>query len=208
MNKKIKTKTLISVGVQKTKTKDVEIVFDTLRKLPEPEKSAIPIGQNFFYQIKQTKDERHFPYVESGIGEFYKKNNKIFFKREYVFWVEKDNAAYKPRNGISPVLKDTQGHNFILFKYLPQNYKNILVSKNSVLCSTEPFTPTPVELQDNTLLGKLNNIIQSIDQNELWSILLKNNKKPVEGSIRYNKKQKCFQGYDGKKWRTLMWGEE
>ena len=196
------------MGVEKTKTKDVEIVFDTLKKFPEPEKSAIPIGQNFFYQIKQAKNERLYAYSESGLGEFYKKSNKIFFKREYVFWVEKDNTAYKPIDGVPPTLNDLKDHKFILLKYLPENYKNILVSKNSVLCSTEPFTPTPVELQDNTLLGKLDNIIQSIDQNELWSILLQNNRKPVEGSIRYNKKQKCFQGYDGKEWRTLMWGEE
>ena len=115
MNKKIKTKTLISVGVQKTETKDVEIVFDALRKLPEPEKSAIPVGQNFFYQIKQTKDERLNTYCESGLGEFYKKRNKFFFKREYVFWVEKDDTSYRPRNGTPPVLNDLEGHNFILF---------------------------------------------------------------------------------------------
>ena len=198
----------MSVGVKKTETKDVEIVFDTLKNFPEPEKSAIPVGQNFFYQIKQTKNERHFPYIESGLGEFYKKGRKIFFRREYVFFIEEPDTAFKPRFGNPPKLQELEGHKFILLKYLPENYKNILASKNSVLCSTEPFTPTPVELQDNTLLGKLDNIIQSIDQNELWSILLKNNKKPVEGSIRYNKKQKCFQGYDGKEWRTLMWGEE
>ena len=194
--------------MEKTKTKDVEIVFDTLKNFPEPEKSAIPVGQNFFYQIKQTKDERHFPYIESGLGEFYKKGRKIFFRREYVFFIEESDTAFKPRFGNPPKLQELEGHKFILLKYLPENYKNILASRNSVLCSTEPFTPTPVELQNNTLLGKLDNIIQSIDQNELWSILLQNNKKPVEGSIRYNKKQKCFQGYDGKEWRTLMWGEE
>lgn len=208
MKEKNKTETLISVGVAKTATKDVEIVFDTLRKYPEPQKSAIPVGQNFFYQIKQTKDERHFSYSESGIGEFYKKRNKIFFRREYVFWVERDGTSFKPTRGNVPNLENIEDHKFILLKYLPKDYKNILASKNSVICSTEPFTPTPVELQDNTLLGKLDNIIQSIDQNELWSILLQNNKKPVEGSIRYNKKQKYFQGYDGKEWRTLMWGEE
>jgi hypothetical protein len=189
----------------------VEIVFDTLDTFPEPEKSAIPVGQNFFYEIKETKDERHFSYVESGIGEFYKKSNKIFFKREYVFSVvsnKESSENYKPFQGKPPKIEQESDSKLILTRYLPESYQQILASKNSVLCSTEPFTPTPVELQDNTLLGKLNNIIQSIDQNELWSILLQNNKKPVEGSIRYNKKQKCFQGYDGKEWRTLMWGEE
>ena len=208
MNKKKRTPTIETVGVKKTAEKDVELVFDILESFRDPEESAIPIGQNFFYEIKQTKDERNFIYSESGIGEFYKKRNKFFFKREYVFLVEKDGGKYKPANGSAPRLEQETDHRFILFNSPPKNYKNILASKNSVLCSTEPFTPTPVELQDNTLLGKLNNIIQSIDQNELWSILLKNNKKPVEGSIRYNKKQKCFQGYDGKEWRTLMWGEE
>jgi len=203
-----KTETLVTVGVVKTATADVQIVFDTLKKYPEPLESAIPVGQNFFYQIKRTKDERLFQYSESGVGEFYETDGKIFFRREYVFLVEDTNSSYAPRKGAAPKLNVEQDDKLILMKYFPSNYKELLASKNSVLCSTEPFTPTPVELQDNTLLGKLNNIIQSIDQNELWSILLQNNKKPVQGSIRYNKKDKCFEGYDGTKWRALMWGEE
>lgn len=196
------------MGVAKTKTRDVEIVFDTLNTFPEPEKSAIPVGQNFFYEIKHTKDERHFRYNESGIGEFYQKNKKIFFRREYVFWAEDENGyKFKPAAGKPPALKNLQDHKFLLVKHFPDSFRDILVSKNSVLCSTEPFTPTPVELQDNTLLGRFDDIIQSIDQNELWSILLQNNKKPVEGSIKYNKKDKRFEGYDGEQWRVLMWGE-
>ena len=207
MNKKTKTETFISVGVQKTQTRDVKIVFDSLTTHPEPEKSAVPVGQNMFYQIKRTKDERFFDYVEEGMGEFYKKGKDIFFRREYVFMIYEGRERFKPFKGNPPEL-DEDNSKFILLKFLPEDYSKILASPNSVLCSTDPFTPTPVELQNNTLLGKLDNLIQSIDQNELWSILLQNNKKPVEGSIRYNKKQKCFQGYDGKQWRTLMWGEE
>jgi len=26
--------------------------------------------------------------------------------------------------------------------------------------------------------------------------------------IRYNKRDKCFEGYNGKKWRALLWGEK
>ena len=66
----------------------------------------------------------------------------------------------------------------------------------------------PVELQNKTVLGRLNNVIQSIDQNELWTILLDDNKNPVKGSIRYNDKDECFEGYDGEQWRSLMWGEK
>jgi hypothetical protein len=207
MTKK-KTKTFVSVGAAKTQTRDVEIVFDILKSHPEPEPSSITFGQNTFYQIKKTKNERSFNYIESGLGEFYKKGKKIFFKREYVFSVVEARDSYSPQNGNPPDIEMSEGEYLLLIKSSPNDYRQLLVSKNSVLCSTEPFTPTPVELQDNTLLGKLNNIIQSIDQNELWSILLKNNKKPVQGSIRYNKEDKCFEGYDGTKWRALMWGEE
>ena len=50
--------------------------------------------------------------------------------------------------------------------------------------------------------------IQSIDQQELWSILLKNTRKPTMGMLRYNKKDKIFEGHDGKQWRALSWGEK
>ena len=94
MNKKKRTPTIETVGVKKTAEKDVELVFDILESFRDPEESAIPLGQNFFYEIKQTKDERNFIYSEAGIGEFYKKRNKFFFKREYVFLVEKDGGKY------------------------------------------------------------------------------------------------------------------
>ena len=197
-----KKKTLETVAVKKTTKKDVELILDA-----DPEELIIPLNQNFFYEISQKQNYREFIYKESGVGKFYKKKNKFFFRRDYVFDVSKDGGRYKPVNGNAPNIEESDC-DIILSNAPPAKYINTFSAKNSVLCSTEPFTPTPVELQDNTLLGKLNNIIQSIDQNELWSILLQNNKKPVEGSIRYNKKQKCFQGYDGKQWRTLMWGEK
>ena len=203
-----RTEKFLTACVKKTQTKDVEIVFDALRSYPDPSESAIPVGQNFFYKLKRTKDERLFSYVETGVGEFYKKNNKYFFRREHVFFVEKEGINFAPHNGIPENIAVSQDEKLILFKFFPEKYRNLFTTENSVLCCTDKYTPTPVELQNNTLLGKLDDIIQSIDQNELWSILLKNNKKPVEGSIRYNKKQKCFQGYDGKQWRTLMWGDE
>jgi hypothetical protein len=195
-------KTLESVAVKKTATRDVELILDV-----NSDNLDIPLNQNFFYEISQSKKHIDFIYRESGVGKFYKKQNKFFFSRNYVFDVRKDGGKYKPVNGNAPDIEESDC-DIILSNIPPTRYINTFFAKHSVLCSTDPFTPTSVELQNNTLLGKLDDIIQSIDQNELWSILLQNNKKPVEGSIRYNKKQKCFQGYDGKQWRTLMWGDE
>ena len=76
---------------------------------------------------------------------------------------------------------------FVLQTYVPDNYIETHITPNSVLCSVERFDPTPVELEDNSVLGRLNDKIQSIDGAELRTILtddrivsaIKESKKPL-----------------------------
>jgi len=102
----------------------------------------------------------------------------------------------------------TEDKKLFLQTYIPKDYIELFSSPNTILATEVAGCPSPVELQDHTLLGRLNGTIQSVDQQELWSLILKNTQKPTQGMIRFNKKDKCFEGYDGKKWRALMWGEE
>ena len=92
--------------------------------------------------------------------------------------------------------------------YIPEDYRELFSKPNTLLATEVAGCPSPVELQDHTLLGRLNGTIQSIDQQELWSLILKNTSTPVEGMIRYNKDEKKFEGFDGKRWRSLKWGDE
>tara|TARA_Y100000593_G_scaffold93217_1_gene187274 strand:- start:19865 stop:20764 length:900 start_codon:yes stop_codon:yes gene_type:complete len=57
------------------------------------------------------------------------------------------------------------------FCYVPTSINEALAVDNAVVCSIEPFTPSPVVLDEATLLGRLNDTIQPIDAKELKQIL-------------------------------------
>ena len=60
MENKKKTRILTSVGEKRSKSnpRELEVTLKLLRLHPEPDLSDIPLERNFFYQIKQTKNER------------------------------------------------------------------------------------------------------------------------------------------------------
>jgi hypothetical protein len=174
-----------------------------LRSLYEPEK-------NIFYKIAVTKNELSNSYEEYGVGELVKSKKQVFLKRKNVLRIINIHHTFGATESSSrfvPEIDLPEDHSILVFSYLPEDYRSLFSLDHSVICSEDEFSANPVQLQENTLLGRLDDRLQSIDQNELWSMLLQNNKKPVTGSIKYNKKDKCFEGYDGKQWRALMWGE-
>lgn len=169
-------------------------------------KSLYEKDKNIFYKIAVTKNEIKNSYEEYGIAELVKKKKDIFLKRKQCFHFIQDGQKSSAR--LIPEIECPSDHKIIVFSYLPEDYRHLFTLPHSVICSEEAFSANPVELQERTLLGRLDDRLQSIDQNELWSILLNNNKKPVKGSIRYNSKDECFEGYTGEQWRALMWGEK
>ena len=216
--------------------------------------NIIPVKRNFYYTIEKVScrtREQTCLLRETGYGEIYKKGRSFFLKREITLKFFDGNDEYN----IRPSAK----HNFypddilLIKSALPDNYINIFAYPYSVLCSIESFTPTPVELEEKTLLGRLNDEIQSIDKDELRSILTDGNiisavsetkddinlnskyinlindnanlvspvitakpvhnnskkpDKPQRGSIIFNTDENCFEGYDGRRWRKLKWGDE
>lgn len=173
----------------------------------------LSLNTKFFYKIRSTSNEIEYDYEESGVGYIKKKNNKRFLVRDFVFsYYNKKEGFSSARNGKVREIEISDNEYLVVTSEIPDDYKRLFSIENSVMCCTDKFTPTPVELQNKTLLGKLNNIIQSIDKYELWSILSehkdKESLKPVKGSIRYNNDKDCFEGYTGDQWRTLMWGDE
>ena len=158
----------------------------------------------FFYELIEYKERLRQPdnelEIERGIGFI-----------QIVDGVPHLNRVTPLSSIDGPITKHvqfTEDKKLFLQTYIPKDYIELFSSPNTILATEVAGCPSPVELQDHTLLGRLNGTIQSIDQQELWSLILKNTQKPIQGMIRYNKGDKCFEGYDGKKWRALMWGEK
>ena len=134
-----------------------------LKNLYEPEK-------NIFYKIAVTKNELQNKYEEFGIGELIKDDDQIFVKRLHCFHYILDGQTVKCR--LIPDIDCPDDHKIIISSYLPEDYRHLFTLPHSVICSEDAFSANPVELQENTVLGRLDDRLQSIDQSELWSILL------------------------------------
>lgn len=163
----------------------------------------------FFYRILIIDGEDTI-YQEFGVGYVYKVAGNARLRREKV--LESWSAASGEGDSKKPKrIKAPRGSRIFVTTGTPSNYKDMFVHPNSVLCCSDPDRPLSVELQDNTLLGRFEDTIQSIDKSELWTILTDYTDEqvlPATGSIRFNPVDSRFEGYDGTRWRPLMWGKE
>jgi hypothetical protein len=132
--------------------------------------SHLPDNQNFFYEISSYEDGS-VVWSECGIGEIYSYGRKqTALKREFVFKIFTRGRHPRWIDDYKPKQLPRKAEYFIVNTYVP-SCSEALATPNSVLCSVERFDPTPVELEDNTVLGRLNDKIQSIDGAELRTIL-------------------------------------
>jgi len=135
--------------------------------------SAIKPGQNFFYSIEQydcNKQNSKLLKKEIGVGEIKKIRRAYYLSREICLQFFDGNSNYPVYR--SKFYKFTEKDcPLYVTSVTPENYIECLAYENSVLCSINPFSPSPVELQENTLLGRIDGMIQSIDSEELRKIL-------------------------------------
>jgi len=132
--------------------------------------STLPEKQNFFYKLTLFKEGG--PVIsERGIGEIYSYGgDKTALKREFATKMIDSRGEHTIHDN-KPIELDIQSDYFVVQSHIPQTLHDAMVTPNSVLCTVDRFDPTPVELEDNTVLGRLNNKVQSIDGAELRSIL-------------------------------------
>jgi hypothetical protein len=140
--------------------------------LPHP-KDSVGLNQRFFYKVQQYEfrnNKKSLLTGERGVGEIYKKRKDFFLRRHFAIGVFDSESSHRPRNGKPQEFSAAYDY-YVLESYKPADYHEALASPYSVLCSIEQNSPSPVELQEKTLLGRLDDRIQSIDAEELRQIL-------------------------------------
>jgi len=119
---------------------------------------CIPSLSKFFYHLDTERiEEWGIAHVEKGE-----------LVRELCFSVKEDDVVYTSRTNVPNDVIDGFG---TVRSYIPTDFRHILALDDAVPCSIEPGVLSPVQLQEKTLLGKLDGHIQSIDAVELSLIL-------------------------------------
>lgn len=143
------------------------------------ELTTLPLDHLFFYKITQLKatgkgyTENPTVATEIGLGKLKKKDKTFFLLRETFYSSSRlVDGVLTPTVPIYKQFYDFKNEDYLLINTeVANSSSSSLFLENSVLCSTEPNVTTPVQLEENTLLGRKDGIIQSIDKNELREIL-------------------------------------
>tara|TARA_R100000008_G_scaffold53730_1_gene32693 strand:+ start:742 stop:1572 length:831 start_codon:yes stop_codon:yes gene_type:complete len=123
----------------------------------------------FYYQIEDWHD-KNTVISERGLGYLEEKDGKTFLVRH-------KPVAYKDQHGRQyPLPKGMYadlgaGAYMLAYTIPPPTYIEALSIPHSLVASTSEGNPTPVELEPNTLLGRMDNVVQAIDSDELMRIV-------------------------------------
>ena len=129
----------------------------------------------FYYLIhgfsgNPVKPHEAIIYSEEGIGYIKKEGRKTFFVRETPL---RHGNGKQTASGFDPSqpLYRIEAPYLAITSAIPPSYAEALASPHSIIASHQPFRPTPVELEENSLLGRIDDRVQSIDKDELREIL-------------------------------------
>jgi hypothetical protein len=212
-----------------------------------------PDDSLFFYKIEQfdhqTYPKRELILSEEGLGVFKKGKKYPYMVREtpQLQYTKEDGHLHSIDGRLLSF--DSDKH-LIVTTRVPKSHEQLYAIEDCVICSSAPYTPNPVYLDENTVLGKVGGSIQDISGEKLALVLgkeglqssFKQNDLPLisssskfelsgknsliicntivlksirsrptnaqPGQLIYNSRKKCFEGFDGTKWRPLQWGDE
>lgn len=129
----------------------------------------VGLNNNFFYSVECISNNNRCSVTngctyERGIGYLYEQNNSLFLKRllpivnQYADNITQQNAK-EPR----PFKCCESDSTVIVTCIVPPTYLEALAVPHSFIMSGYyPFIPTPVQVQENSFLGRLKESIQNI----------------------------------------------
>ena len=121
----------------------------------------------FFYELVEYKSDKKEPdnelQIERGIGSLVLKDQ--------TYYIDRLTPLSSIDGPITKHVEFSKNKKLFLQTYIPKDYIELFSTPNTILSTEVAGCPSVVELQDNTLLGRLNSTIQSIDRDEIHDVL-------------------------------------
>lgn len=117
---------------------------------------------SFYYIIECVTKEKVTSY-ERGIGYIYEKDNRTFLKRQIPIVNGKNTKECIPSSscGLSH-FNCCDSDCTVLYSCVPHTFIESLCLDNCVLASSNPFLPQPIQVQQNSFLGRLDDNLTSV----------------------------------------------
>jgi len=129
--------------------------------------TVIGMDTRFYYQIKEYY-QGILASWERGVGYLEKENELACLIREtpVKYWAGGDTEPgfYRPGSKGRKYKRDSI---LVVESVSPKEFREATAAPYSVVATMEPQRLTPVQLEENTLLGRKDDIIQAIDREEL-----------------------------------------
>ena len=133
-------------------------------------KNVVGVDYRCYYSLNQVYDNE-VNLHERGVGTIIKKSQSFFLHRDFpVVWGDNKTAMYPIRDIEKPTSFNGPGY-IRVSSVIPPTYMEALASPHAVIASTSAFVPTPVEIEENSLLGRIGDVIQSVDMDELREMI-------------------------------------
>ena len=132
--------------------------------------SVVGLDYKCFYSVLAIYDDREHTEGEHGVGRIVQKENKFYLERLVPVSYTNDDGDQTQVQGGEPC--NFRGCNFLVVSTSqPQHYIDAFSSPHSVLASIDSFSPTPIEIEPESLLGRKDDLIQSVDMSELKEMI-------------------------------------
>ena len=133
-------------------------------------------GIRFFYHLEKFKKDSNciedsVLFAEQGVGYTEIEDGNLYFVREHACYSGLDSFSLTYNSVGSQPENIHSDEPVVIRSITPKNYIHALASPHCVIASVDAYSPTPVELEENALLGRKDDRVQSIDKDELREIL-------------------------------------
>lgn len=147
------------------------------------------LNSKFYYLVEHYRGDTVKSY-EVGIGYLEKQGKKTLLKRFRPLYFSLDGSAPAPCVGPPTYFYVNQGEFLVVSNYTPRTYIELLPDPNCIISSVGPYVPQTVYVDENSVVGRFDENVQSIPISLLLNKIIK-----YEGD-----KVKFF---NGMRWITL-----
>ena len=132
--------------------------------------SVVGLDYKCYYSVVAVYDDSEFTEGEHGVGRVVERSGKFYLERLVpVCYINDDGDHTQVQGGAA---YNFQSCSFLVVSTSqPEHYIDAFSSPHSVLASIDPFSPTPIEIEPESLLGRKDGLIQSVDMAELKEMI-------------------------------------